>query len=99
MHLININPKRGDAMTQPKTLRPVFSGETPEGDRIVLYKRGHEYHLLRPDGEIWALSPQSKLEWWTDFNSSCVHLKIQSSAWTGMANGSRQALMEEPSRP
>lgn len=79
-----------------KTLTPVFAGETPQGDKIVLYLQGFEMHLMRPDGELVALGPDAVLDTWFDPVNGYQQLKIQSSAWTGEAIGSRKDLVEEP---
>lgn len=77
-----------------KQLRPMFVGDTPSNERIVLYQHRHEFHLRRPDGEIWALGPETIIDSWTSAFGS--HVKIQSNAWTGEAIGSRKDLVEEP---
>lgn len=78
-----------------KRLTPVFVGDTPSNERIVLYQHGGELYLKRPDGEIWALGPESVIDSWSSAFDSFTHIKIQSSAWTGEATGSRQDLTEE----
>lgn len=80
----------------PVQLNPVFSGETANGEKVVLYQRGHEIHLKRPDGEIWVLDPYSIINTWPDYERSVIHIKIQSWVWTGEATGSIKALAEEP---
>lgn len=77
------------------TLRPIFVGDTPTGERIVLYQHGGELHLKRPDGEIWALGPSSIIDSWDSAFESFTHIKIQSDAWTGEATGTKRDLVEE----
>lgn len=79
-------------------LTPVFVGDTPDGDRIVLYKPelGHETYIKRPDGKVWAMGPKPVIDSWTSAFETLTHIKIQSDAWTGEATGSRKDLIEEP---
>lgn len=79
-----------------KILKAVFAGETLDGDRVVLYQKGYDFHIKRPDGEIHALGPESTIDTWFDRISETTHIKIQSSAWTGDAIGSRRLLIDEP---
>lgn len=77
-------------------LTPVFVGDTPDGDHIVLYKHGREFYIKRPDGEVCALGPESVIDSWTETLSQYTHIKIQANAWTGEATGSRKDLIDEP---
>lgn len=79
---------------------PVFAGYTPEGEKIVLYKKGSEIHIMRPDGEVWALSPGSEVEWVNHFSATEPdRVRIVSPEWTGTAIQDENLLIETPSRP
>lgn len=84
-----------------KTLEPVFVGRTPDDEKIVIYKHvdnESQLHILRPDGELWALSPNRTIT--TLFNSSDakMHVKVESPEWSGSAKGDPHDLFEEDMR-
>lgn len=75
----------------PKLI-PIFAGSTPDRELIVLYKSPDElFHLMRPDGEIWALSPGAHID--MHFFLDVTELHIQSPEWTGTAKGTREDLV------
>jgi hypothetical protein len=81
--------------------RPVFAGRTPNNELIIIYKEeGHEkqLHIQRPDGELWALGPESEVQTTFDLDRAIFHISVKSSVWTGMATGTQRDLMETPAR-
>lgn len=55
-----------------------------------------EYFIKFPDGEVWALPSGSKITTWEDDpDNHLVHLRIESSVWTGEAIGTREDLIRE----
>jgi hypothetical protein len=80
----------------PKLYRPVFAGKASTGGEIVVYK--HEdgsLHILRPDGEFYAIN-EGKAVWsmWDDEEKPDVyHFKLVSEVWSGMATGTKIDLM------
>lgn len=79
---------------------PVFVGHTEEDAKIILYKDrrdGNTIHILRPDGELHAVSPGSELEWWTAEAHDKIHISIISPEWTGKATGTWADLIAEES--
>lgn len=84
-----------------KTLFPIFVGATPEGEKIILYRRTgiiEELHIQLPEGELWALSPGSKLVSWVDEENSLIHVAIESPEWSGTATGTREELIDAEPR-
>lgn len=77
-------------------LKPVFVGDTAEGDHIVLYQHGRQIYIKRQDGEVRALGSEAVIDRWHDNSTFFTHIKIQSAVWTGEAIGSRKDLIEEP---
>lgn len=80
-----------------KVYRPVFAGKTPEDEDIVVYVhiyREEELHILRPDGELWALSPGSEVEMTFSVLTGFLSIKIESPEWTGTAKGNRIDLLK-----
>lgn len=81
--------------------QPVFVGRTEDDEKIVIYKnpdanpsRPDGLFLLRPDGELWAMSPDSTVSRWVDVHDK-IHIHITSPEWTGDAVGTQQELREE----
>lgn len=84
-----------------KVLRPVFAGQTQEGEKITLYQHidtPEELHLLRPDGEMWVLSPGSEVKTWVERDMEVMVVEIESPEWTGQARGSRWDLLSADAR-
>lgn len=85
-------------------LRPVFSGKTLAGERVVVYQRFindqplDEFHIQIPNGELWALPSTAKVATVDNLEDHTIHISVKSSVWTGMAVGSRVELIEEPDR-
>lgn len=79
----------------PVDLQPIFVGNTEDGERIVLYKQGEVIHILRPDKELWALSPGSMVTSWDDPATMDVHVNVDSPEWSGTARGNPQLLHSE----
>lgn len=54
-----------------------------------------EYHLLCPDGRVWALDHNTtKIIKWMDEDLNYERIQIESEPWSGEARGSRLDLME-----
>lgn len=84
-----------------KTLFPVFAGKTEDGEGVIIYRRRgviEELHILRPDGELWALSPNATIHTWVDPDTEVIHIRIESPEWSGKAIGSRRDLIEAEAR-
>lgn len=64
----------------------------PFNDRRI--KSPEEYYIRRPDGDLCPLEPSAHINVWQSDNHNNSHIKIQSSAWTGEARGSRLDLIE-----
>lgn len=80
---------------------PVFVGKTSEGESITIYKhadREHELHILRPDGELWALSPSAAICTSFDIVDQVTRVRVVSPEWTGSARGSREDLIKAEAR-
>lgn len=80
---------------------PVFAGKTPEDEYIVLYKNidnESELSILRPDGELWALSPDSEVFTRFELDTQLMHLMVKSSEWTGTATGSKDDILHAEAR-
>lgn len=76
--------------------RPIFAGYTPDQDLVILYVRNQvEFHLQRPDGEIWTLSPGSEVVLTQSAeNPMESHLLVRSPEWTGIVFSDRIALLQ-----
>jgi hypothetical protein len=61
--------------------------------RNPIYRR--DFFLKLPNGEVWALSPESTITVWDDLTESqeLTHIMIKSPEWTGTAKGTRKDLM------
>jgi hypothetical protein len=80
-----------------KKYSPVFAGRTTAGETVVLYKTvgaEGELHILRPDGELWALSPGSEIEMGFDIINSAFQLSVKSPEWTGKATATKKDLLD-----
>lgn len=75
---------------------PIFVGYTEDDEKIVLYKRGEEFHLRVPNGEIWALGPASSFEVRETNDEHMYELRVRSSAWNGIVKGTRRDALQEP---
>ncbi len=82
--------------------RPVFSGKTEDGEKIVLYQSAvsptKELHIKRGEGEVQALnlvSPGSSIMVESNAVDAMLHVSIRSPEWTGKASGSTYDLLEE----
>lgn len=69
-----------------------FPSLIDDSDRRV--KRPEEFSLMLPTGELWALAPGTKINWWMDADVNFSYMKIQSQVWTGELRGSRLDLIE-----
>lgn len=80
---------------RPKLYTPVFSGKTFAAERVILYqhRRDLSLHIVRPDGEFWALSPNSKVHLINEMVLDKIFLSIESPEWTGSAKGCRADLI------
>lgn len=92
-------------MTKPspsvKDLRPIFTGETKEGEEITLYQhanRPEEIHILLPNDELWALGPGSEVSTLMDPVRNEMRVDIVSPQWTGQATGNRWDLLRADDR-
>lgn len=56
--------------------------------------RRPEFHLQRPDGEMWALEPGAEIVRLMDDDLNYTHMRIRSQVWSGEARGSKLDLME-----
>lgn len=80
------------------TLIPVFAGKTSVGEEVILYRKAQhpidanlpEYHIQRPDGELWALSPGAVIGMWEDPTTAIIHLSVYAAEWRGAATGSKE---------
>lgn len=84
-----------------RNLRPVFTGTTEMGDEITLYQhvdRPEEIHILRPDGELWAVGPEGEINTWLDPTKNEMRVDINSTIWTGQARGSKWDLLQADAR-
>ena len=85
----------------PVTYIPVFAGKTPDGEKVVVYKHVNdpsELHILRPDGELWALSPGSEVTFKWDLFSDKLTFKVESPEWSGTAEGTKRDIVEAEAR-
>lgn len=84
---------------EERSTRPVFAGYTEDKQLVILYVRASgEFFLQRPDGEVWALSPKSEVNFVQSLEHSGDQLTVRSPEWTGIAYGDRKALFEAPHR-
>lgn len=84
-----------------KPYQVVFAGQTEAGEKIFVYKRRGqhiEYHIQRPDGEFWALGPDSVITFWADVYQDRFHAQIESPVWSGKATGTKRDLIEAEDR-
>jgi hypothetical protein len=84
-----------------KDLRPVFTGKTEENEEITLYQhidRPEEIHILRPDGELWAIEPGGEITTWMDPTKNEMRVDINSNVWRGQARGQRWDLLSVDAR-
>ena len=83
-----------------KKYYPVFSGHTKEDVKVAVFMHivDKTLHILLPDGELWALAPDSTIVTSFDPDREIYHVKIISSVWVGVATGSRVDLLEEDMR-
>lgn len=83
-----------------KIYYPLFSGKSEDGGKVVIYIHmlNDTLHIVRPDGEFWALSPGAVIEDHWDVDRYIYTIKVTSPEWTGTAKGSRVDLLEEPVR-
>lgn len=84
-----------------KTLRPVFTGKTVNGEEITLYQRvtrPEEIHILLANGELCKLSPGAEVNTWMDFGKEEMRVDIVSPEWTGQARGSKWDLLSAEMR-
>jgi hypothetical protein len=77
---------------------PKFVGWTPDSKKIVLYQdiQTDEYHIRRPDGELWAVGASSSIH--ISHNKGedgRLHLYISCEAWTGEAWGTKYDVIAE----
>jgi hypothetical protein len=90
------------AMLGPTNKRyyPVFSGRTEDGGKVVIYMNlvDDSLHIVRPDGEFWALSLESVIEDYFNVDREIYRIEITSPEWTGQASGTRKDLLEEDMR-
>lgn len=75
---------------------PKFVGFTKDAEKIVLYKLGDDFYLLRPDKTMVALSRRSEISTYFDEVVGTMHVGITSPEWTGTATGTRFDLISEP---
>lgn len=90
-----------DVVRLLKDLRPVFTGRTAEKEEITLYQhidRPEEIHILRPDGELWAIEPGGEIATWMDPTRDEMRVDVNSKVWSGVATGSRWELMQANAR-
>lgn len=86
-----------------KSLRPIFTGRTAEGEEISLFQhidKPEEIHILLPEsgvGGLWSLPKNSEISTWKDPMSQEMRVDIVSSVWTGQAIGSRWHRMKTDS--
>lgn len=87
-------------ITLGKKYKPVFAGKTEEGEKIIVYKNVNDatFHIQRPDGEFWALDPDSEVIETYDMGREIYRISIKSSVWTGTAKGDRVDLLEAEAR-
>lgn len=83
-----------------KRYHPVFAGKTDNDEKIIVYKNrlDNTFHIQRPDGEFWALGPDSEVIEVYDMDRELYHISIKSSEWTGTAKGGRADLLEAEAR-
>lgn len=75
-----------------ETIFPQFIGFTDSGEKITIYHIRNEIHLQVDDGEVWALSPDSKLNTYHDTLSSIMEVEVQSKEWSGTARGGKHLI-------
>jgi len=79
-----------------RTLRPVFTGKTVNGEEITIYQhvnRPTEIHILLPNNELCKLSASAEVNTWMDFGKEEMRVDIVSPEWTGQARGSKWDLL------
>lgn len=86
-----------------ETYRPIFVGYTADEKKLVVYRKDGnttDFFIQRPtDGQLWALSPGSSIDWFVDHRASGeTMVAIQSPEWTGTVHGSRYDALKEPTR-
>lgn len=86
-------------MTDEPKFIPFFAGTTEDGESIILYRRGAEIHIQRPDGELWALNPEeAEFMSWESPDTERKYIRIESAVWSGEASGTRKDLIEAEPR-
>lgn len=78
---------------------PIFVGFTAADEKIVLFCYSHnEFHLQIPNGEVWAMGPDSEFEYSASVIEGTQLLRVWSPMWSGAAMGNRAMLVAEPRR-
>ena len=78
---------------------PVCAGKTNTGEKIILYQNDQKKTYIQlPDGELWALSPESIIESTFNIDLDQFEVKLESPQWSGTFTGTSKDLIEAEPR-